>query len=127
MVTVCVKCKATMSTVYGNFEGLIFCGWQIGKDFHNLFSRLTCTLPSECIMIKEQFEDDNFTSSKVTTNYAKFCLSILTVCCVCGICYNDVELYGEINFDFVWCVSLRNFPNIPITGIEKGTSVKEFQ
>ena len=109
------------------FDGLIFVGGKLERIFTILFSRSTCNLPIECILIKEQFEDDNFTSSKVTTNYAKFCLSILTVCCVCGICYNDVELYGEINFDFVWCVSLRNFPNIPITGIEKGTSVKEFQ
>ena len=61
------------------FDGLIFVGGKLERIFTILFSRSTCNLPIECILIKEQFEDDNFTSSKVTTNYSKFCPSIITV------------------------------------------------
>ena len=61
------------------FDGVIFVGGKLERIFTILFPRSTCNLPIECILIKEQFEDDNFTSSKVTTNYAKFCPSIITV------------------------------------------------
>ena len=41
-------------------EGLIFRGWQLVKDFHNLFLGFAaCILPMEHVLIKEKFKDEN--------------------------------------------------------------------
>ena len=60
-----------VTTVYTvMFKGLIFRGWQLGKDFHN--SIFTSILPMECTLIKENLMNENFTDSKVTTKCIQF-------------------------------------------------------
>ena len=61
------------------FEGLVLWGWQLRKGFHHFIFQIHLYPSYECILIKEWFEDDNFTSSKVTKTFAKFYPSIFTV------------------------------------------------
>ena len=63
----------------------IFCGIWLAFSFfsYNIFmtfGEVSWKRKSlNIIIIKQQFENDNFTNSKVTTNYAKFCPSLITV------------------------------------------------
>ena len=49
-------------------EGCIFCESHCGKVYVILFSRFTCTIPMECIVITE----DEISDSEVTVKSAKF-------------------------------------------------------
>ena len=50
----------------------MFCGWYFEKDFCNFIFKIHLYLPMECILTKEKFEDENFTDSEVTVEFAKF-------------------------------------------------------
>ena len=51
------------------FEGLIFFGWQLRKDFHDFVLRFT---PMEYFLMKAKFKDESFTDSQVTAKSTKF-------------------------------------------------------
>ena len=38
---------------YGDCKGCVFCGWQVGNDFHDFIVKVCFFLCMECLLIKE--------------------------------------------------------------------------